>query len=122
MSDVYFACAWIIRPQTDYRLLTERAYAAGCDLVAIAPITISKDGYAVMTFAVRTESEAHLVAFVKSVGAETGLTHWYGVPEDYYAKGNPFDLEDAPEEIAAQWLAGMEAYGQHNETLRQKKG
>jgi hypothetical protein len=120
MTDLYFACAWIIRANTDYDRLMHLAAESECDLVAVAPIQISQQGFAVMTFALRTPSEAHLVEFVQVAGAEMGLTHWYGVPESYFATGKPLYLNILPDDMRESWLAGMNAYGQHNEEQRKK--
>jgi hypothetical protein len=120
MTPLYFACAWIIRPDTDYDHLMHLAAESECELVGVAPIQISQQGYAVMTFAVRTPSEAHLVEFVQVAGAEMGLTHWYGVPESYYLTGKPLYLNILPPEMRETWLAGMNAYGQHNVEQRRK--
>jgi hypothetical protein len=95
---------------------------AGCELVAVAPITTSQQGYAVMTFAVRTEAEAHLVNFIQSAGAALGMTHWYGVPEDYFTAGKPLYIELLPDDIRSQWLNGLNAYGWHNEEVRIRSG
>lgn len=120
MTSLYFACGWVIRPNTDYDQLMHLAADSECELVAIAPIKISEGGYAVMTFAVRTPSEAHLVEFVGVAGAEMGLTHWYGVPEEYFVSGQPLYLNILPPDMREQWLAGMNAYGEHNAQIRDK--
>jgi hypothetical protein len=116
----HFACGWVIRPDTDYEHLTHMAAESECELVAIAPISISNQGLAVLTFAVQTESEQQLVHFIQKVGADIGLTHWYGVPEDYYARGTPLYLNLVNAEMREAWVAGMNVYGQHNEEVRQK--
>lgn len=117
---LYFACGWVIRPDIDYDHLMHLAAESECDLVAVAPIHISQQGYAVMTFAVSTPSEAHLVEFVQVAGAEMGLTHWYGVTQEYFERGKPLYLNILPEEMRDQWLAGMNAYGQHNAEVQRK--
>lgn len=117
---LHFACGWVIRLDTDYDRLMHMAAHAGCELVAVAPISTSQQGYAIMTFAARTDAEANLVQFIQSAGAEVGMTRWYGVPEDYFASGKPLYVELLPDDIRAQWLAGMNAYGQHNDDLRAK--
>ena len=120
MTSLYFACGWVIRPNIDYDHLMHLAAESDCELVAIAPIKISEQGYAVMTFAVRTPSEAHLVEFVEVAGAQMGLTHWYSVPEEYFASGQPLYLNILPPDMRDQWLAGMNAYGEHNAQVRDK--
>lgn len=122
MSDyLYFACGWVIRPQVDYGHLRALADQIGIELVSINPIYSSQEGYMVQTFAVQTRDEAELVAFIQTAGAEFGLTHWYGVSKDYYERGTRFDLALILPYFRDQWLAGMNAYGQHNEQLRQTR-
>jgi hypothetical protein len=120
MTDLYFACGWVIRPDIDYEELMHLAAESECELVAIAPISISNQGFAVLTFALKTPSEAHLVEFIQTVGPDMGLTHWYGVNEAYYESGTPLHLQIVSPEIRDSWLAGMNAYGQHNATTQQK--
>jgi hypothetical protein len=120
VDTLYFACGWVIRPDTDYFRLRQFAAESRCDLAAVPPIYVSQQGYAVMTFAVRTPSEAWLVEFIKKAGVGMGLTHWYGVPEDYYARGSPFNLIELAPDVLATWRAGMQAYGKHNEDVRKK--
>lgn len=115
-----FACAWVIRPDTDFHELMHDAAECSCELVAVAPIQISQQGYAALTFALRTTEEAHLVAFIQRVGGNLGLTHWYSVPESYFEQGTPLHLQLVDPAIRDQWLAGMNAYGKHNDTLRAK--
>jgi hypothetical protein len=123
---LHFACGWVIRPNVDYNSLARMAAEAKCDLAAISPLFKSKDGYMVMTFAVRVPSEAELVEFVKKVGVEYGMTHWYGVPKEYYEGGQTFDLAQMPHHVLETWLAGMQKYGEYNEqvanTLRPSTG
>ncbi len=120
MTSQCFACGWVIRPNTDFHELMHDAAECQCELVAVAPIQISQQGYAVLTFALRTTEEAHLVAFIQRVGAESGLTHWYSVPESYFEGGTPLHLQLIEPHMRDQWLAGMNAYGQHNAALRVK--
>jgi hypothetical protein len=115
---LYFACGWVIRPNVDYNPLAQMAAEAKCELAAISPLFKSKEGYMVMTFAVRMPSEAELVEFVKKVGVEYGMTHWYGVPQDYYASGQVFDLAQMPHHVLETWLAGMQKYGEYNEEIK----
>ncbi|MEO8610509.1 MAG: hypothetical protein ABI690_21610 [Chloroflexota bacterium] len=122
MPDLYFACAWMIRPNIDYEELMHLAGEADCELVAIAPISISNQGFAVLTFALQAPSEQNLVDFIQKVGTEMGLTHWYGVQETYYASGTPLYLNIVSEEMRKAWVAGMNAYGQHNDALHKKLG
>jgi hypothetical protein len=63
-------------------------------------------------------SEAWLVEFIKKAGTEMGLTHWYGVPEEYYQRGQPFDISQLPPSTREIWLAGMQKYGEHNEAVK----
>ena len=118
----HFACGWVIHSDIDYDRLMHMAIHSGCELVAVAPISTSEQGFAVMTFAVRTEAEANLVEFIKDAGAEVGMTHWYGVPEAYFDAGKPLYIELLPDDIRVQWLAGMNAYGRHNDAVRAKLG
>jgi hypothetical protein len=120
MTPYYFACAWVIRPDIDYEELMHLAAESECELVAIAPISISNQGFAVLTFALKTPSEAHLVEFIQTVGPEMGLTHWYGVNEAYYESGTRLYLQIVSPEIRDTWLAGMNAYGQHNAMTQEK--
>jgi hypothetical protein len=120
MTPYYFACGWVIRPDIDYEELMHLAAESECELVAIAPISISNQGLAVLTFALKTPSEAHLVEFIQIVGPDMGLTHWYGVTEAYYESGTPLYLNIVSPEIRDTWLAGMNAYGQHNDAARRK--
>jgi hypothetical protein len=120
MTPLHFACAWVIHPDTDFEQLMVFAAESECELVAIAPISISNQGLAVLTFALKTPSEQHLVEFIQKVGADMGLTHWYGVPEEYFAGGTPLYLNIISDEMRDAWLAGMNAYGQHNDALRRK--
>jgi len=117
---LYFACGWVIRPDTDYDHLTHLAADVECELVAVAPIYMSNEGYAVMTFAVGVPSEAHLVKLIEAVGEEVGLTHWYSVTEDYFNRGKTLYLNVLPPEMREQWLAGMDAYGKHNAEVKRK--
>jgi hypothetical protein len=118
---LYFACGWIIRPDVDYLQLRQYADEAKVELVIINPMYRSDDGYMVQTFAVQTPSEHELVEFIKTAGAEMGLTHWYGVPQEYYATGTRFDLRSVLPYFRDQWLAGMQTYGQHNATVQASK-
>jgi hypothetical protein len=120
MTPFYFACGWIIRPDTDYEELMHLAAEAECELVAIAPISISNQGFAVLTFAIQAPSEQHLVDFIQKVGPDIGLTHWYGVQQAYYETGTPLYLNIVSEEIRDTWIAGMNAYGRHNDETRRK--
>ncbi|MBL8118572.1 MAG: hypothetical protein JNJ78_13660 [Anaerolineae bacterium] len=120
MADLYFACGWVIRPNTDFHALMHAAADAGCELVAVAPINISQQGYAVLTFALRTTSEAQLVAFIQHVGPDLGLTHWYGVTQDYFSRGAPLYLQMVSDEMRNAWLEALDAYGHHNDSLRAK--
>ncbi len=121
MADpLYFACGWVIRPDIDYDALMHTAGECGCELVAVAPINMTQQGLAVMTFAVRTAEEANLVNFIRQYEPEMGLTHWYGVPESYYEQGSPLYVGLIPEDIRTQWLAGLNAYGKHNDEQRKK--
>jgi len=120
MTDLYFACAWVIRPDTDFDQLMHLAAESDCELVAVAPISISNQGFAVLAFALKTLSEQNLVDFIQKVGPDMGLTHWYGVPESYYESGTPLYLNIVSDAMRAAWLAGMNAYGQHNEEVRRK--
>jgi hypothetical protein len=122
MPDLFFACGWVIRPDIDYEELMHQAAEADCELVAIAPISISNQGFAVLTFAVQTPSEQNLVDFIQRVGPEMGLTHWYGVQQAYYETGTPLYLNIVSEEMRNGWVAGMNAYGNHNNELRKKLG
>lgn len=117
---LYYACGWVIRPDIDYERLMHLAADSECELVAVPPIQISHQGYAVQTFALRTPTEAHLVEFIQVAGAEMGLTHWYGVTENYFERGQTLILHVLPPEIRDQWLAGMRAYGLHNQEVAQK--
>ena len=117
---LHFACGWVIRPNVDYGQLVKMATEEGCQLVAIAPLYKSSEGYMVMTFAVRVEAEAQLVTFIKKAGVEYGLTHWYGVPEDYYVGGQVFDVEQMPAHVRETWLAGMQKYGEYNDEVRRQ--
>lgn len=119
---LHFACGWVIRPNTDYDALMHTAGEAGCELVGVAPINITQQGFAVMTFAIRCEAEANLVNFIRQYEPEMGLTHWYGVPASYYEQGTPLYVELIPEEMREQWVAGMNAYGQYNDAQRKKLG
>lgn len=119
---LHFACGWVIRPDTDYDALMTKAAECDCELVAVAPINMTQQGLAVMTFAIRTLEEAHLVNFIRQYPPEMGLTHWYGVPDSYWEKGTPLYVELIPEDIREQWLAGLNAYGQHNDQQRKKLG
>jgi hypothetical protein len=122
MSDyLYFACGWVIRPNVDYYRLRQLADEAKVELVSINPIYRSQEGYMVQTFAVQTESEAELVEFIKTAGGEMGLTHWYGVPKEYFERGTRFDLRSVLPYFRDQWLAGMEAYGAHNQAILDKQ-
>lgn len=115
---MYFACGWVIRPDVDYAKLRDMAVAADCELAAVSPLYTSQEGYVVMTFAVRVASEGLLVDFIKEAGAAYGLTHWYGVPQEYYEGGQTFDVAQMPPRILELWLAAMQKYGQHNEAIR----
>jgi hypothetical protein len=115
---LYFACGWVIRPGVDYVRLRQFADEAGVELVVVNPIYRSQEGYMVQTFAVQTPDENHLVEFIKTAGAEMGLTHWYGVPEEYFERGTHFDLNHVLPYFRDQWLAGMEAYGKHNDAIK----
>jgi hypothetical protein len=114
---LYFACGWVIRPNIDYVRLRQYADDAGVELVVINPIYRSPEGYMVQTFAVQTRSEHELVAFIKTAGAEMGLTHWYGVPKDYFERGTRFDLNAVLPFFRDQWLSGMNTYGAYNEAI-----
>lgn len=116
---LYFACGWVIRPNIDYYQLRQYADDAQVELVIINPIFRSEEGYMVQTFAVRTATEADLVKFIETAGAEMGLTHWYGVPQDYYESGTHFDLRAVLPYFLDQWLNGMNVYGAHNDSLRE---
>lgn len=122
MTLFHFACAWVIRPDIDYDELMHRAAASECALVALAPISISNQGLAVLTFALQTLSEAHLVDFIQRVGPDIGLTHWYAVPESYFAGGTALYLNIVSPDIRDPWLAGMNAYGHHNAAMQRKLG
>jgi hypothetical protein len=115
---LHFSCGWVIRPNVDYNQIAQMAAEAKCELAAIAPLFKSKDGYMVMTFAVRVPSEAELVEFIKKAGVEYGMTHWYGVQADYYAGGQIFDLTQMPPHVLETWLAGMQKYGEYNEQIK----
>jgi hypothetical protein len=117
---LHFACGWVIRPNVDYARLAQMAREAQCTLAAIAPLFKSKEGYMVMTFAVRVPSEAELVAFIKAAGVEYGLTHWYGVPQEYYERGQPFDPAHIPPHVYEMWLAGMQQYGEYNDEVKRQ--
>lgn len=121
MADyLYFACGWIIRPDVDYFQLRQYADQAKVELVIINPMYRSEEGFMVQTFAVQTPSESELVEFIKTAGADMGLTHWYGVPKEYYERGTRFDLRSVLPYFRDQWLAGMQTYGQHNVSLQGK--
>lgn len=115
---LYFACGWVIRPNIDYMRLRQLADEAAVELVSINPIYRSDEGYMIQTFAVQTGSEAALVAFIQTAGAEMGFTHWYGVPQEYFERGTHFDLNRVLPYFRDQWLAGMEAYGAYNEKIK----
>jgi hypothetical protein len=117
---LHFACGWVIRPNVDYAQLGQMAAEAGCELAAIAPLYKSQEGYMVMTFAAQVASEAQLVAFIKQAGVAYGLTHWYGVQQDYYDSGQIFDVAQMPPHVLETWMAGMQKYGEYNDTIRQQ--
>ncbi|MBC8099166.1 MAG: hypothetical protein H7Y11_06965 [Armatimonadetes bacterium] len=117
LAMLYFACGWVIRPDADYYQLRQWADDCEIELVAITPIYKSEAGYMVQTFAVQTPSEAALVAFIQLAGVGLGLTHWYGVDQAYYERGTHFDLQRVLPYFRESWLAGMQAYGQHNQAI-----
>jgi hypothetical protein len=114
---LYFACGWIIRPDVDYDLMRQYAEEAPAELVAINPIYRSQQGYMVQTFAVRVPSEEALVKFIEKAGETFGLTHWYGVTEDYFERGTHFDLQRVLPYFREQWLSGMQTYGEYNRNV-----
>ena len=119
-SPLCFACGWVIRRNIDYDALMHTAGECGCELVAVAPISMTQQGLAVMTFAIRTAEEANLVNFIRQYEPEMGLTHWYSVPQSYFEQGSPLYVELIPKDIREQWLAGLNAYGRHNDEQRKK--
>lgn len=116
---LYFACGWVIQPNINYTQLKSYAEQAECKLRLISPLYTNEQGLTVLTFAVKVEDEPQLVQFIQTAGAEMGLTHWYGVPQDYYESGKPFNIDLEPMEVRVQWLKVMNAYGEQNEKVKQ---
>ncbi len=118
LHPLIYVCAWTIRPDVDFTWLTHEAAEAGCQLVAIPPIRISPQKFAVLTFAVQTPSEESLMTFIQSAGASIGMTEWHSSTVAIFEMGTALYLQLAPDELRQGLIDGLRAYGQYNEQLR----
>jgi hypothetical protein len=114
---LYFACGWAIRPHMDYDRLDDFVDQFGIELAAVPPLDRSEQGYVYMTLAACVPDEPTMVEFIKLVGIEFGMTHWYRVPQEYYERGNPLRISMLPPDVRESWTESMNTYGEYNASL-----
>jgi hypothetical protein len=90
MSDLYFACDWIISSD----IIFSRAYRAA-EKLAVEVVTIggnktNDEGFLFITFAVCVSDEAQLEEFNQMLSLEYGLVDWYPITEATFSQGDHF--------------------------------
>jgi len=118
VTDLYFACDWIIRPSVNYVRLVDVARELGCVLALAQANVVTADKFVLMRFALRAPSQAAFEAFVEKVGQPLGLNEWQPAAADYFEAAQPLDLHLLDAEFLTRWMEAMHAYGLHNQTLR----
>jgi hypothetical protein len=120
MSDeLFMACDWRIRPGVNYLRLAALAQECDCELVMVEAHAVTAEKFVMLRLAVQSATQNNFDDFQEAV-AEIGLSDWRPCTGTYFAQGQALDFRGVDAAFLQQWMAAMNAYGLHNEALRQE--
>jgi hypothetical protein len=114
----YFACDWIVRAGAPYGHFATTAAELGCELVQINPERTYDNGCMYIHLVINVPDDSVLTAYMERIGNAWGLTTWYMVGADHYARGKPFYGETALQLnplLGLLWTQEFNAMGHQNE-------
>ncbi len=122
MTQQHYACNWIIRSETNYRLLAEAASKLGSRLMILKGYQKTAEGFIFNVLTINVSSQNVLNEFIETAGRNAGMADWYPISAKIFAEGEPFfePHEDDYMHLWAKWLDTMNEAGAVNEELRQK--